>query len=87
MSKSKQTKSQGSYSKEPARPVVDTVKQVIKDRKVDSPSKLLALKLLHKCVTEGAGEEFVLYMEKKIMSRLAIFAKFKKVISLRLFHC
>jgi hypothetical protein len=62
------------------------VKQVIKDRKSDSPSKLLALKLLHKCVIEGANgsEEFMYYMEKKIMSRLAILAKYKKVSSKKL---
>ena len=59
---------------------MDSVKQVIKDRKSDSPSKLLGLKLLNRCISEGAGEEFLAYMEKKIMSRLAIFAKHKKVI-------
>lgn len=67
-------------SKEAAKPIVDTVKLIIKDRKEDSPSKVLALSLLNRCVTEGGGsEEFMLYMEKKIMSRLAVLAKHKKV--------
>jgi len=74
------------YSKESAKPVVDSVKQVIKDRKSDSPSKLLALKLLNRCLSEGAGEEFLVYMEKKIMSRLAIFAKHKKVLTTPLIY-
>ena len=72
-------------SKEAAKPLVDTIKQVIKDRKVDSPSKVMALKLLHRCVTEGGGsEEFMIYMEKKIMSRLAVLARHKKVSHIQL---
>lgn len=62
--------------------MVDTIKLVIKDKKADSPSKVLALKLLHRCVIEnqaGSNEEFLMYMEKKIMSRLAILARHRKV--------
>jgi len=42
--------------------------------------------LLHKCVMEGGGqsEEFIIYMEKKIMSRLAILARHKKVLVINL---
>ena len=58
--------------------MVDTVKQVIKDRKADSPSKVLALKLLNSCVAPG-HDELIMYMEKKIMSRLAVFARHRKV--------
>ncbi len=57
------------------KPLVDTVKQVIKDRKADSPSKVLALKLLHRC---AQGDEIFMYMEKKIMSRLGVFARHRK---------
>jgi hypothetical protein len=66
--------------------VVDTIKQIIKDRKQDSPQKVLSLMLLHKCVMDGGGqsEEFILYMEKKIMSRLAILARHKKVLVINL---
>jgi hypothetical protein len=66
-------------SKEAAKPVVDTIKQVIKDKKADSTCKLMALKLLHRCVLENQSPEFMIYMEKKIMSRLAILARHKKV--------
>lgn len=34
-------------SKEAPKPIVDTIKQMIKDRKTDSPQKVLALKLLN----------------------------------------
>lgn len=69
-------------SKEAVKPVVDTVKQVIKDRKTDSPTKVLALKLLNSCVAPG-HDELIMYMEKKIMSRLAVFARHRKVKDLR----
>ena len=59
--------------------IVDTVKSLIKDRKVDSPSKVLALKLLHLCLMdEGGSEEFMGYVEKKILNRLTVLAKYKK---------
>ena len=58
---------------------MDTVKSLIKDRKVDSPSKVLALKLLHLCVMEDGGcEEFMGYIEEKILNRLTVLAKYKK---------
>lgn len=56
------------------------MKYVIKDRKAESISKLLALKLLNKCINEAGSEEFITYLEKKIMSRLAILARYKKVM-------
>jgi len=58
---------------------VDTVKSLIKDRKIDSPSKVLALKLLHLCaMDEGGNQEFMVYIEKKILNRLTVLAKYKK---------
>ena len=59
--------------------IVDTVKSLIKDRKVDSPSKVIALKILHLCtMDEGGNEEFIVYIEKKLLNRLTVLAKYKK---------
>jgi hypothetical protein len=59
------------YSQEASKPIVDTIKQIIKDKKTDSQSKVMAIKLLNLCLMEGGGtEKFALYMEQKIMSRL-----------------
>ncbi len=62
------------------KPVIDTIKKIIKNKKNDSPNKVLALKLLNDCLTEGkSNEELILYTEKKILKRLIIFAKTRKV--------
>lgn len=62
------------------RPVVDTIKKVIKSKKNDSPSKVLALKLLNDCLMQAQGnEELLVYVEKKILSRLSILARTRKV--------
>ena len=61
------------------RPIIDTIKKVIKDKKADSPSKVMALKLLNQCLIQGNNEEFLVYLEKKILSRLSILAKYRKV--------
>jgi hypothetical protein len=68
------------YSKE-VRPIVDTIKKIIKNKKNDSTNKVYALRLLNQCLMEGGGknEEFLLYTEKKIMRRLTILARYKKV--------
>jgi hypothetical protein len=52
------------------RVIVDSIKKIIKSKKVDSPGKVLALKLLHTCIMQGNNEEFLMYCEKKIMRRL-----------------
>lgn len=59
--------------------LVDSVKKNIKNKKTDSPSKILALKLLHLCIMNGNNEEFFQYCEKKIMKRLVTLARYKKV--------
>ena len=61
------------------KPIVDTIKKIIKDKNSDSPQKLLALKLLNQSLMQTSNEEFLIYLEKKILSRLLVFAKHKKV--------
>jgi hypothetical protein len=62
------------------RPVIDTIKKIIKSKKNDSPSKVLALKLLNDCIMQGLGnEELIMYFEKKILRRLSILARTRKV--------
>ena len=58
------------YSKE-VRAIIDTIKKLIKNKKKDSPSKLLALKLLNDCLTQANNDEFLSYTDTKIMRRLA----------------
>lgn len=66
------------FSKE-VRPIIETIKKIIKNKKKDSPIKLLALKLLNDCLTQAVNEDFLSYTDQKIMSRLGKMARFKKV--------
>ena len=50
--------------------MVDSIKKIIKNKKNDSPNKVLALKLFNACMMQGHNDEFFLYAEKKIMRRL-----------------
>ncbi len=61
--------------------MIDSIKAVIKKQKNDSPNKVLALNLLHLCLMQGDNEEFLMYMEKKLLRRLVILAKYRKVAS------
>lgn len=56
--------------------LVDHVKVVIKSgKKHSSEEKLRALVLLDKCVTKASSnQEFILYVQKKVMDRLRIMA-------------
>ncbi|CDW78543.1 UNKNOWN [Stylonychia lemnae] len=60
------------------RPIIETIKKIIKNKKKDSPVKLLALKLLNDCLTQAVNEEFLSYADIKIMSRLGKMARYKK---------
>lgn len=62
------------------RPVVDTIKALIKKQKNDSPNKVMALNLLHLCLMQSDNEDFLFYTEKKLLKRLIILARFRKVI-------
>lgn len=57
--------------------IIDFVKVVIKNKKAYALQKVLALKLLNKCMMKN-NKEFVKYFEKKILSRLTIFSEFNK---------
>jgi hypothetical protein len=57
--------------------IVDTVKATIKSKKHRSDQKVLALKVLHKCILKR-NWEFIRYVEKKTLRRLGIFAEFGK---------
>ena len=59
------------------KPIVDYIKVVIKSKKHTSFQKVLALRLLNKCV-EARCNEFNRYVEKKILKRLLIFAEHNK---------
>lgn len=59
------------------KPIVDYIKVVIKSKKHTSFQKVLALRLLHKCI-ETRANEFNRYVEKKILRRLLIFAEHNK---------
>ena len=45
-------------SSKDVRIIVDTIKKIIKGKKVDSPGKILALKLLNYCILNGKNDEF-----------------------------
>jgi hypothetical protein len=54
-------------------PIVNVVKQTIKSKTHTSHQKLLALRLLNRCFSKD-NKEFNRYVEKKILTRLGIFA-------------
>jgi hypothetical protein len=57
-------------------PIVNVVKQTIKSKTHTSGQKLNSLRLLNKCV--AGRQEFNRYVEKKILTRLGIFALHNK---------
>jgi hypothetical protein len=56
---------------------VNVVKQTIKSKTHTSQQKLLSLRLLNKCFMRG-NQEFNRYVDKKILTRLGIFALHNK---------
>ena len=58
-------------------PIVNVVKQTIKSKSHTSLQKLIALRLLNKCFMKE-NHDFNRYTEKKILTRLGIFALHNK---------
>ncbi|CAG9313738.1 unnamed protein product [Blepharisma stoltei] len=57
--------------------VIIMIKRIIKDKSCPPTSKLRALKLFHECMMAD-NTSFLMYAQKKIMSRLTALAKHKK---------
>ena len=60
--------------------VIKTIKKIIKDKTSPPSNKLRALKLFHACMMV-ANTEFLVFAQKKVMSRLTILAQHKKQVS------
>ncbi|CAG9330929.1 unnamed protein product [Blepharisma stoltei] len=61
------------------RDVIALIKKIIKDKHAAPPSKLRALKLFHACMMV-ANTNFLVFAQRKVMSRFTILAKHKKQI-------
>ena len=57
--------------------VITTIKKAIKDKNTTAVQKLRALQLLHSCVM-AANTDFLMFTQKKILSRLTHFASHNK---------
>lgn len=63
--------------------IISQIKKIIKSKSNSPPHKLRALKLLNSCMMVQ-NVEFLMFTQKKIMSRLAILASHRKELSLEL---
>ncbi|CAG9332797.1 unnamed protein product [Blepharisma stoltei] len=61
------------------RDVISLIKKIIKDKHAAPPAKLRALKLFHACMMV-ANTHFLIFAQKKVMSRFTILAKHRKQI-------
>lgn len=59
---------------------ISFIKKIIKSKQFLPPAKLRALKLLNSCMLVG-NVDFLLFAQKKILSRLEILASYKKELS------
>lgn len=57
--------------------LVDQIKALFKNKAEPAQSKLLGLRLLHECMLRG-NTVFLLYVAKKMLSRLVVFGKYRK---------
>lgn len=63
--------------------IISQIKKIIKSKNNPPPQKLRSLKLLNACMMVG-NVNFLVFTQKKIMSRLGILAAYKKELALEL---